>query len=130
MMKPPRPGEQIESLFDLGERCLREEVGLEPEDYGSIHVSWVGYYAPTLEVKVFAHVRTVLPESAIEARLATAHSLYEIADLCWLPLDQGQLTELIKSWRGDALGRRWSDSVPLAAQELWRMAMLPAAAKP
>jgi hypothetical protein len=124
-MKLPRviaPGTRTEDLFGLAERCLREELGLEPSDCQEVNVSWMGYEAETASVKIFAQVATQLSGPEIAACIASAHSLFEIQDYVWLPLKQHMITDIIAKWNtGDSSGRLWSSSAPLALQELWRM---------
>src|SRR5258706_5128830 len=60
------PGSQAEDFFGLAERCLREELNLEPTDCGMMNISWLGYDVSTGEPKVFAQVRSHLPHREIE----------------------------------------------------------------
>jgi hypothetical protein len=116
------PGTRTEDLFGLAERCLREELGLEPADYREVNVSWMGYEAETACVKVFAQVATRLSELEIAECIASAHSLFEMQDYLWLPLRRRAIMDIIARWdSGDSSGRLWSSSAPLALQELWRM---------
>lgn len=110
-----------EDLFGLCQRALFEEVGLSREDYGDISISWMGYSSVTLQVKLWAHVRTHLPETIVCEKMGMAHSTYEAEEWEWLPFRKNILQELTHNWRPDARGRMWSDSTPLSAQELWRM---------
>jgi hypothetical protein len=117
-----RPGGVIEDLFGLSERCLREELNLEPSDYGDITVSWLGYDAGTAQVKAYAQVKTHLSRREVDRRVSDAHSLYEAQMFQWLKFDRKTVNEIIANWEsGDAEGRKWSASAPHALQELWRM---------
>ncbi len=119
------PGTRDEDLFGLTERCLREEVGLEPSDYDQINISWIGYEASTASVKIFAQVVTTLAARELIDHMMTSHSLFEMQDVIWLPLDRRTVTDIILKWEsGDRAGRVWSSSAPVALQELWRMRRL------
>jgi len=116
------PGARAEDLFGLTERCLREEVGLEPSDYGEISISWIGYEAGTASVKIFAQVVTTLTAAELIDHMGMSHSLFEMQDATWLPLNRRTLMDIILKWKsGDSAGRIWSSSAPFALQELWRM---------
>lgn len=122
VLKPMRtPGMQAEDLFGLAERCIREELGLEPADYGPVNISWMGYDVSTAQVKVYAQVRSHLPEREIDRRMATAHSVFEAQDTVWVPLKRRSVMDIMVNWeKGDANGRIWSASAPHSLQELWR----------
>jgi hypothetical protein len=116
------PGVRQEDLFDLAERCLREELALEPSDYETPMVSWIGYEASTASVKVFAHAYTNLSEQRVEEAAGSAHSVFEVQRLAWLPLTRRTIADIGVNWRtGDSGGRIWSSSAPFALHELWRM---------
>ncbi len=123
-MRLPRrmvPGSQAEDLFGLADRCLREELGIDPSSY-EIIISWIGYEAHTASVKVFAQARTHLSASALAEAMSTAHGLYEAQRIVWLPFSRRVVLDIIKNWQhGDSAGRIWSSSAPFALQELWRM---------
>jgi hypothetical protein len=114
------PGTPPEDLFGMAERCLREEVDLEPSDYGPVSISWIGCEAATASVKVYAQVRCRLPAREIIDRLFRAHSVYEMQDMAWIPFTRRALTYVVGA-AGHGGDRAWSSSAPLAAQELWRM---------
>jgi hypothetical protein len=117
----PTPGTQMEDFFGLAERCLREELALEPADYGPINISWLGYDVNTAQVKVYAQARSHLPQRELEHRMADAHGLYEVQSRAWLPLNRQTMADVIQNWeKGDSKGRHWSASAPHALQELWR----------
>lgn len=113
-----------EDLFALAERGLKEELGLDPEHYGQINISWLGYYVPLAKIAVVAQVKTRISERAVTERLNSSHSVFETETHAWLPLKRDQLMDIIENPSGDAEGRRWTDGSPLAAQELWRMRRL------
>jgi hypothetical protein len=123
VMRPPgaQPGYK-EDFFLLAERGLREELGLEPYDYGPISISWIGYYLPNVSVKVYAQVLTRLTEHDLMEKFGAAESIFEARELAWISFDHTHVMDVVRNWnRGDAEGRMWSDSAPLALQELWRM---------
>jgi len=115
-----RPGDN-EDFFELSQRCLREEVGLEPTaDYGAILVSWMGYNVPAALVHVVAHVTSRLGRAAIEERLAASHGAFESERVAWIPDHKRALEQIIHHHRKDHEGRSWIDSAPLAAQQYWK----------
>jgi hypothetical protein len=115
------PGDAVENLFGLAERCLREEIGLEATDYGDINISWIGYDVTTAAVKVFAQTTTHLSAQQVEEYMASAHGIFEAQEVAWLPLNRRTLTDIIRNWNhGDSSGRIWSSSAPLALHEMWR----------
>jgi hypothetical protein len=115
------PGETSENFFTLAERCLREELALETDDYGPVSISWIGLSASNLQVKIFAQVVGRLSRDDMLAKFDSAEAVYE-ADRCvWLPFRNEVLAEIAADWRRDKEGRTWSDSAPLSVAELWRM---------
>jgi len=121
----PTPGARYEDLFGLAERCLREEFDLEPVDYGTVNISWLGYDVNTAQVKAYAQVRTHLPRREVERRQAGSHGVFEAQATAWLPLNRATVLDIVENWEcGDASGRVWSASAPLALQELWRFRAL------
>lgn len=118
------PGGRGEDLFDLCERALREEAGLEPYDYGDISISWIGFALDTLQMKVFAQVRSHRPERELLELFDSSHSVYEADSRIWIPLKRETLGAITSAWTPDSMGRTWSDSAPVAAQEVWRMRTL------
>src|SRR6185437_13789774 len=122
VLKPMRtPGMQAEDLFGLAERCIREELNLEPVDYGPINVSWMGYDVSTAQVKVYAQVRSHLPGREIERRMAASHGIFEAQAIAWVPLKRSSVMDIMTNWEtGDSSGRTLSSSAPHSLQELWR----------
>ncbi len=123
MVLPPMlpPGTQAEDLFGLAERCVREEVGIEPIDYGPINISWIGFDVTSGQAKVYAQVRSHLPRREIGQRMASSHGIFEAQSTTWLPLSRKVVMDIMRNWEsGDSAGRRWSASAPHALQELWR----------
>jgi hypothetical protein len=123
------PGDRPEDFFSLAQRCLREEVGLAPGDFGEISISWFGYRAVDAHPWVFAQVRSKLPESHVDERLREAHSSVEAAATEWLPLTREAVRRIVAAERSETdsfvergrRGRRWIAHAPLAITELWRM---------
>jgi hypothetical protein len=125
------PGTAPEDLFGLAERCLREELGLEPSSCESITISWIGYEARTASIKIFAQARTFLSELVLAEAMGVAHGLYEAQRAVWLPFTRHMLLDIVGNWdRGDSGGRLWSSSAPFALQELWRMRPALAVSRP
>lgn len=119
------PGSQAEDLFGLAERCLREELGLEPADYGPVNISWIGFDVMSGVAKVYAQVRSHLPHREIDQRMASSHGIFEAQSTAWLPLRRKVVLDIMQNWEhGDAAGRCWSASAPHALQELWRFRKL------
>ncbi|MFJ7074445.1 hypothetical protein [Streptomyces sp. NPDC098781] len=116
------PGDPPEDFFDLGERCLREELNLEPVDYSGINISWVGYEVKTIQFKVYAQVRTHLSKREVNERLLSSHSLFEAQDTKWIPFQKKYVMDIVQNWEsGDSADRKWSSSAPHTLQEMWRM---------
>jgi hypothetical protein len=116
-----RPG-QKEDLFDLAERCLLEETGLERTEYAQIYISWIGYNVPGALVHVVALTTAKLTASVITERISHAHGAFEAQQVAWLDPDPAILREI--SIDPNALGRKWINSARLAAQEYWRFRLL------
>lgn len=116
------PGASAEDFFDLGERCLREELNLEPVDYSGIDISWVGYEVKTIQLKVYAQIRTHLSKREVNERLLGSHGLFEAQDAKWIPFRKKYVMDIVQNWdSGDAEGRKWSSSAPHTLHEMWRM---------
>lgn len=115
-----RPGES-EDFFGASERCLREEVGIDPgRDYGDIVVSWMGYWVPSALVHVVAHTRSNLTRTQIEERIGASHRAFETEWIAWIPESRAALAALVASHPIDADGRRWMGAAPIAAEQYWR----------
>jgi predicted NUDIX family NTP pyrophosphohydrolase len=110
-----------EDLFSLAERGLNEELGLLPEHYGQIYISWLGFHAPLAQVTVCAHTKARISEREVNERIGSSHSVFEVDQWQWLPVTRAQLFSIVNDWRGDAQGREWTAGSRLSAQELWRM---------
>jgi hypothetical protein len=123
------PADRPEDFFALAQRCLKEEVGLSPGDYGDVSISWFGYRSADAHPWVFAQVRARLSEAEVDERLRGAHSAVEAASTDWLPLTRATVLKVVEGERTEpgALTertqprRRWIVHAPLAVSELWRM---------
>jgi hypothetical protein len=115
-----RPGES-EDFFGATQRCLREEVGLEPgQDYGDIIVSWMGYWISSALVHVIAHVRSTLTAADIGRRVGESYSSFETGSLLWIPDSKAALARLVRDHPHDGSNRTWIATAPIAAQQYWR----------
>jgi hypothetical protein len=123
------PGARAEDFFALARRCLDEELGLTPGDFGPVSISWFGYYAPLASPWVLAQVKTTITEAEVDERIARCHSTEELAGWEWLPLDRETTRRIFTA---EAAGdhalvspedpaRRWIVHAPLALNELLRM---------
>lgn len=115
-----RPGES-EDFFGATQRCLREEVGLEPgTDYAEIFVSWMGYWVANALIHVISHVRSSLPAAEIERRVGESYSSFETAKLLWIPDSRASLRKVVRESLNNDSDRKWLPTAPLAAQQYWR----------
>jgi len=113
------PGAE-ETFFSLAHRGLREELGLDPEDYGPMVVSWLGWSQPAACFLFVATVRTTLSEGEVERRRGMSHSVYEHDMAAWLPLNPRTVGRVIVGDRCPDGSDRWSYFAPLVASEMWR----------
>jgi hypothetical protein len=124
-----RPG-AAEDLFNLATRGLKEELHLQPDDYNSIHISWIGLYRPILRGHVVAILKLKISKSELRDRARIAHSGYEHASIDWLPLRPALVQAFSqaerskhpdKAWSSFEFGHRtWIDQSRLAVMEAWR----------
>jgi hypothetical protein len=120
LLPTERPGEG-KDFFGATQRCLREEIGLEPgKDYGDIIVSWMGYWISSALLHVITHARSTLTAAEIVGRIGECDSSFETANVLWLPDSKASLSRLIKNHPTDAAGRTWIATAPLAAQQYRR----------
>jgi hypothetical protein len=121
-----------ESVFELAHRALKEEVGLEPEDYGhNIVFSWFGMYLREATPYFFAHISTPLSKQEVERRIVDATSAYETADggqrVDWFPLTVDSVEIVTDTWRNDpngevdALGRRYLPHAAVSLRQMTRV---------
>jgi len=116
-----RPGES-EDFYRLAERCLREELGLEPlTDYEQIFFSWMGYNVPGAIVHIIAHVMSTRDHFQIEESLHRSHGAFEADQIAWIKDRRKDLEQIVRHHHKDEFGRRWIESAPLAAQQYWRV---------
>jgi hypothetical protein len=71
---PNRPGSS-EDIYGLAVRGLNEELGLQPGDYETIQVSWVGIYRPILRSHGVAVTKLKISREEALARARGAHSV-------------------------------------------------------
>lgn len=114
------PGRE-EDLFALIRRGLREELGLEPDDYGKITVTWLGWSAVAAGFYAVAFVRARLDEAEIENRRLQCHSVYEHDLTAWLPLTKKEITKVIRGGASPDGVHPWiTELSPVVAAEAWR----------
>lgn len=132
-MKAPdlnRPG-QHEDFYALCQRALLEELGLHPgNDYGQIHISWVGLYRPILRGHVVAVVQVRLSNEELLDRARTSDSSYEHDAFGWVDLNRRTVRAFskaeIQSQPGAVGGRirvgerDFIDQARAAILEAWR----------
>lgn len=126
---PNRPGAS-EDLYGLAARGLNEELGLQPNDYNSIQISWIGILRPILRGHVVAVLKLKISKEEVNARVRAAHSGYEHAVLGWIPLRPATVQMFNQAARimrpgkvGSTIevyGRTWIEQSRLAVQEAWR----------
>jgi hypothetical protein len=126
---PNMPG-ATEDIFGLAIRGLNEELGLRPDDYHPIQVSWIGIYRPILRGHVVAVLKLRITRAEAHARARAAHSSYEHAAIDWIPLRKPMVRSFIdapRSTYGDRVGstllvedRTWTEHGRLAVLEAWR----------
>jgi hypothetical protein len=115
-----RPGDS-EDFFGATQRCLREEVGIEPgNDYGEIVVSWMGYWVANALIHVISHVKSTLPAAEISSRVGESYSSFETSRLLWIPDTRASLGKVVRESLNDVPKRKWLPTAPLAAQQYWR----------
>jgi hypothetical protein len=123
------PGSPQRGLVRFCERALREEVGLEPSDYGPIFISWLG-----LDVRqglnwIIAHVKSQLSEAQIDTRIGRCHSTFEMTELTWLKVHRRrqlrrtlrEMEESEKVLSPDDATRQWIPGQRLVLRELLRV---------
>ena len=118
------------SLIPICERALREEVGLEPEDYGPVHISWLGLNLQLGSNLLIAHVFSKLSERQIDCRIAECSSANEMTEVRWCSMRSGRLADLWNEMRlsdsegelpHNAISRRWVPGQALVMHELIRL---------
>ena len=129
-------GEAAESCFDLAERALREEVGLDDPElyYEKIVFSWFGYYLPNASAYFFAHVRTRLTRHEILERIDSCEGRWEMKDVEWLDLHENRvlkrdtILDILSTWREgpyrsdlDSQQRAWLPHAVMSLSQLARV---------
>lgn len=117
------------SFIPLCQRALREEVGLEPDDYGYIHISWLGLNLQQGTNLLVAHAGTNLTEEQIERRIAESSGTYEMTEFDWYSFRNRQIKNLISEMEisdfatdriAKSVSRRWVPGQLLVLRELIR----------
>lgn len=117
-----RPGDRREDLFELAERCLWEELGLKPQHYGEIVISWIGFLASIVRGHVVAQVKLTITEEEAKNRILTeAEHIQETETVEWMPFNKKNISRIIANRESALDGREWIDQARLALQETWRM---------
>jgi hypothetical protein len=118
------------SFIPFCQRALREEVGLEPSDYGEIRISWLGLNLLQGSNLLVAHVESNLSENQIERRISQCPGTHEMTELDWYSFRNGQIRDLIKEMelsdiaskkRTKLLPRHWVPGQLLVLKELLRV---------
>jgi hypothetical protein len=133
------PNQAPRSLDALAERALLKELGLTSDDYGPIHVSWIGVQyihprswawntndalLPGAQIRMHALVRTRLSVSKIRDRAQTSavdgfeHLRYE--GVAWNEASLPAIMNAVIRGLPDDAGRRWLPFTGLAAREVHR----------
>ena len=117
------------SIVSFCQRALREEVGLEPSNYGEIRISWLGLNLQEGSNLLVAHVESNLSESQIERRISQCPGIQEMTELDWYSFRNGRIKDLIKEMelsgiaskrRTRPMSRRWVPGQLLILHELLR----------
>jgi hypothetical protein len=86
-----------EDLFGLAQRGLKEELGLEREEYREILVSWIGLYEPGLRGHAVAFMRVDLTRQEVLEHASASHSSYEHTRFKWLALNRQTVHSFLSS---------------------------------
>lgn len=113
------PGAE-EDFYGLVRRGLREELGLNSADYGTILISWFGWSQDASCYVIVATVRSGLTEQEVDRRRQECHSIYEHDLARWLPLSRRSISDIITGGRSPDGRGSWSYLTPLVASEVWR----------
>jgi hypothetical protein len=115
------PGD-AEDFYSLIRRGLKEELGLDSQDYGKIVLSWLGWSSSAMCWIIVAAVKSRLHPSEIEGRRNDCHSVYEHDSILWIPLARKPLANIVLN-RCHQLGGTgtWSYLAPTVAMETWRI---------
>jgi hypothetical protein len=113
------PGRE-EDLFSLVRRGLKEEVGLESNEYGPIVPTWLGWSEPACSFVAIATVRTRVSEAEVDLRRGTCHSVYEHDAAQWIPLNRGTVTKIVRNESSPDSRNPWLYLAPLVISEVWR----------
>lgn len=120
---------QPEDFYALGRRALLEELGLNPHDYGDLHVTWVGIYQLLLRGHALAVARLRIPKDIVVSRARESDSSYEHSNFDWLPLNRATHAVFAgaNTKNGLSVGaslhvheRDWLEQSRLSVLEAWR----------
>lgn len=139
-------GSRPEDFFNITERGLLEELGLNTDDYSHrVCVSWFGYFAADAHPWVFAQVRVSIADELVLEKRKNCHSTDEASEARWMPFDRDTIEAIIRGQRvrrpmappgpngelappqpfvivrSSVAEGRWIAHAPHAANELWRM---------
>lgn len=112
------PGQE-EDFFGLVHRGLKEELGLDPSDYGEATITWLGWSAHAAGFAVVAIVRSCLPAAEIDRRRGGCHSVYEHDHAAWLRPNRRTISDILVG-RGAPDHGTWVPHTKLIVTELWR----------
>lgn len=114
------PGRE-ENIFTLVRRGMREELGLDPDDYGKITVTWLGWSTADSAFYAIAIVRARLDEVEIEDRRLQCHSVYEHDLTAWIPFTKKEIANVIRGGPSPDGSKPWIAALsPVVAAEAWR----------
>ena len=123
------PGRR-EDFYALIERALEEELGLRREDYGPIHITWLGIYRPIHRGHLVAIVVPRIGADEIVSRAQAADSSYEHVAFKWMPLTKKNIEQYITAphvceshLAGSTIvveSDQWIEQSRLALTETWR----------
>jgi hypothetical protein len=123
------PGSEPQSFHPFCIRALREEVGLEANEYGEIRISWMGIDLRQGLDWMIAHVVSKLSQVEIERRLNQAHGNFEMTEWVWLSFRNKPTRDLLREMEasdrsqlegGPAPSRLWVAGQRLVLRELHR----------
>ncbi len=125
-LKPDTPAKRkdllkIEDFFELAERCIREEVGLEPNQYGEVVISWFGYYLPLARGHIVAQTRLSVSEDEALDCASSSHSVFEAERWEWIPFNRESISQYVANRKGPLADKNWLDQSRLSFCEAWRM---------
>lgn len=109
-----------EDFFELTERCLAEEYGLNREDYGKVNISCLAYYLESLALTIYAQVKLKIPENKAYEKALNAPSNYENERLDWVAIDKDDFLNYISRKESSFDDRHWHENTRLGLIETVR----------